>query len=84
MTVDAADRREVTRELYRHPGGYELVAAPAILALLGLWLDRTVGTTPLFTVTLGVLAFVGVFVKMWFTYSYEMRQHEEAGPWARR
>ena len=32
---------ELTRSLHRSAGSFELVFAPVIMALVGLWLDRT-------------------------------------------
>ena len=52
---DPAAKEQATRSLQRSSGSFELVLAPVITALLGLWLDRTIGTVPLFTVLLAVL-----------------------------
>jgi F0F1-type ATP synthase assembly protein I len=55
--------------------------APVILGLLGLWLDRTIGTVPVFLVTFTLLGFAGAGVKIYFTYRYEMAQHEADVAW---
>lgn len=72
---------ETTRQLNRSHGSFELALAPVILGLLGLWLDRTIGTTPMFLVLFTVLGFAGAGVKIYFTYRYEMAQHEDEVAW---
>jgi F0F1-type ATP synthase assembly protein I len=73
--------REATRSLHRSHGSFELALAPVILALLGLWLDRTVGTVPLFAVLFAVLGIVGAFAKVYFEYRHLMAEHDQQGPW---
>jgi F0F1-type ATP synthase assembly protein I len=72
---------ETTRQLNRSHGSFELALAPVILGLLGLWLDRTLGTVPVFLVTFTVLGFAGAGVKIYFTYRYEMAQHQADTAW---
>ena len=43
-----------------------MALAPAILALLGLWLDRTIGTVPLFTLLFALVGVLGSFTKIYF------------------
>ena len=38
-----------------------------IFVLLGLWLDGRVGTRPLFTVVLGLLAVIGLGVRTYYS-----------------
>ena len=53
----------------------------AILVLMflgvGYVLDRWSGTKPLFMIVLVVLALVGQFASMWYSYDARMKQHEE-------
>ena len=72
---------ETTRQLNRSHGSFELALAPVILGLLGLWLDRTLGTTPLFILAFTLFGFVGAGVKIFCTYRYEMAQHETDVAW---
>jgi len=72
---------ETTRQLNRSHGSFELALAPVILGLLGLWLDRTLGTVPVFLLTFTVLGFAGAGAKIYFTYRYEMAQHQEDTAW---
>ncbi|HTO00312.1 MAG TPA: AtpZ/AtpI family protein [Microthrixaceae bacterium] len=73
--------QETTRQLNRSTGSFELAFAPVILGLLGLWLDRTVDTTPLFLILFSVVGFAGTGVKLYYAYNHEMSQHEENVPW---
>lgn len=72
---------ETTRQLHRSHGSFELALAPVILGLLGLLLDRALGTVPVFLVLFTVLGFAGAGVKIFYTYRYEMAQHEADLAW---
>lgn len=78
-----SQRREITEQMNRSAGGYELVFSPLILALIGFGIDKLFGTVPVFTVLFAVLGLIGVVVKIYFNYRAEMEQHDAAGPWAR-
>ncbi|MEJ5256218.1 MAG: AtpZ/AtpI family protein [Acidimicrobiales bacterium] len=82
--MDVSQRREVTQQMYKSSGGFELAFSPVILALLGLLLDRSIGTTPIVTVTFAVVGFAGVCVKLFYGYKTEMEQHEANAQWAKR
>lgn len=81
MPIDPAIKQDATRSLHRSSGSFELVMSPVLLALLGLWLDRAVGTTPLFIVLFAVVGFTGAAVKLYFTYGHSMRQLQAEGAW---
>jgi len=73
---------DATRSLQRSHGSFELAFAPILLALGGLWLDRTIGTVPVFTI---VFAFIGVAatsVKPYYSYRHSMDELDESAPWA--
>ena len=78
-----SQRREITEQMNRSAGGYELVFSPLILALIGFGIDKLFGTVPVFTVLFAVLGLIGVVVKIYFNYWTEMQEHDAAGPWAR-
>lgn len=62
-------KREFSDGLFNQSSGsFELVLAPVILALLGLGLDRWIGTTPLFTIVLAVAGMVGSWAKQYYSY----------------
>ena len=52
----------------------------AILVLLflgiGYLLDRVFGTKPVFMIVLVVVALIGQFASMWYSYDARMKQHE--------
>ena len=77
----ATNTHETTRQLNRSHGSFELALAPVILGLLGLWLDRTLGTVPLFLVLFTVCGFAGAGIKIYYTYRYQMEQHQSEVAW---
>jgi F0F1-type ATP synthase assembly protein I len=82
--VDDSQRRELSEQMHRTTGGFELVFSPLLLALVGYGLDRLLGTLPVLTIVFAVLGLGGAVVKLYFTYRYEMEQHESSGPWVRK
>lgn len=82
--MTTSQRRELTQQMGRTTGGYELVFSPLLLALIGYGLDRLLGTVPIFTITFGVLGLIGAVTKMYFSYRSEMERHEANGPWAKQ
>lgn len=81
--VDASQRRELTSQLNRSHGSFELVLSPVILGVLGFLADRWMGTVPVLTVVAVIVGFAGAAVKIFYAYEVEMRAHEEGQPWAR-
>jgi F0F1-type ATP synthase assembly protein I len=82
--VDDSQRRELNKGLGDgFTRAFEIVLAPTVFALIGLWLDRALGTVPVIAVTLALLAVCGVFVKSYYVYAEQMREHEEGRPWAK-
>ena len=77
----ATNTHETTRQLNRSHGSFELALAPVILGLLGLWLDRTLGTVPLFLVLFTVCGFAGAGIMIYYTYRYQMEQHQSEVAW---
>jgi len=53
-------------------GGVELVFAPVLFALFGLWLDKKLSTIPLFVISLTVLGFVGATLNVFYRYKAEI------------
>ena len=79
-----SQRRELTEQVGRTTGGYELVFSPLLLALIGYGLDRLFGTLPILTVVFAVVGLLGAVTKIYYSYRSEMEQHEASGPWAKR
>lgn len=74
--MDTSQRREMVSGMHRSTGSFELVLSPLLFALGGLWLDRSVGTVPLFTILFAVFAVAGVCVKLYYAYDIQMAEHE--------
>lgn len=77
------------QELYNGFGNglalaFELALTPAIFGLMGYGLDRRLGTLPIFTTVLALLCIVGLGVRQYYGYDARMKEHEAAGPWARK
>jgi F0F1-type ATP synthase assembly protein I len=81
--VDISQRRELSEQVHRTTGGFELVFSPLLLALVGYGLDRLLGTLPVLTIIFAVVGLSGAVVKLYFTYRREMEQHEASGPWVK-
>ncbi|MEY3576182.1 MAG: putative F0F1-ATPase subunit Ca2+/Mg2+ transporter [Actinomycetota bacterium] len=56
--------------------GMEIAGTTLISLLLGWWIDRSVGTTPLFIIVFVLLAVVAQFVKLYYVYNAQMAQLE--------
>jgi hypothetical protein len=83
--VDQNDKRD----LYNGFGdglarAFEYAVTPAIFGVLGYFLDRAIGTFPVFTIGLALLCVVGMFLRTWYEYDATMREHEARSPWAPR
>jgi hypothetical protein len=59
----------------------EMALIPALLALLGLVLDRWIGIVPVLTVTFAVFGAAGTFARAYYTYVAHMEQQSESRPW---
>lgn len=75
-------RRDLTRSFDRSHGSFELVLAPLLLALLGLWLDRTIDTVPVFTLVFAFVGIVGTFAKLYYSYRGAMDAAASDAVWA--
>ncbi len=61
---------------------FELALTPAIIAGLGYLLDRWLGLLPILTIVFFLAAMAGLMARMWYGYDAQMKEHEQAGPWA--
>jgi hypothetical protein len=77
----SSSQRDVTRSLHRSHGSFELAFAPLIMGLLGLWLDRTIDTVPVFTLALALFGIAGSAIKVYYSYRHEMATLEVDAPW---
>ena len=76
-------QQELTRSLHRSHGSYELALAPVLMALIGLWLDKTFDTLPIFTIVLAVVGVLGSTVKVIYVYKAQMAEEAADAPWNR-
>ena len=72
--MDAGVRRDINTGIGRSHGGFELALTPLLFGLLGYWIDQKVGTMPLFTIGLVVIAFGGVVAKTIYVYRYQFQR----------
>jgi len=79
--VTSDETPELTGQLNRSNGSFELVMSPVLLGLLGWWLDaRVFHTTPWLTVIFAVVALAGTVVKMYYGYTTRMAELAEQSP----
>jgi F0F1-type ATP synthase assembly protein I len=60
---------------------FEMAATFALFVLLGLFIDDRVGTRPLFTVVLSLLAVIGLGARAYYSYMAQVARDEEGKPW---
>lgn len=61
-------------DMNRSTGGFELAFSGVIFCLLGLWIDRQLGTVPLFTLVLAALGFIGAVANIYYRYKREIER----------
>ena len=76
--MNASTQRDLQEGLWRSHGGFDLVMAPVIFALLGLWIDGLIGTRPLFTISLLIFGAVGAALKVYFDWKRNMAAADAA------
>jgi F0F1-type ATP synthase assembly protein I len=79
--MDVSQGRELTNGMHRSTGSFELVLGPLLMAVIGFFLDRWLGTGPWLTIALAVLGLAGVCVNLYYGYRNEMDEHEANAPW---
>ena len=73
---DSGEQTGLGRAMGQSTGGFELVLSAVLLSLLGLWVDRSLGTVPFFTVGLAVAGFVGATANLFYRYRRDIAQIE--------
>ncbi len=63
--------------------GLEIVIPTIVFALLGLWLDSTLGTSPLFLIVGFVFGAVGTFASQYYRYKARSEALDAGKPWSR-
>lgn len=75
---DRTDRSSLRGNANALNRAFEFALTTAIFAAGGYGLDRWLGTSPLLVIVLSLLGVIGQFVRSWFVYEAEMREHEAA------
>ena len=55
-------------------GSYELVLGSVIFGLIGLFIDRRIGTTPLFLLLFTVAGMAGASISIYYRYKHRIAQ----------
>ena len=76
-------QQELTRSLHRSHGSFELALAPVLMALIGLWLDKTFHTLPVLTIVFAVVGVLGSTIKVFYVYKAQMAVETADAPWNR-
>ena len=80
----APGQRRFIQELHNgQSGAFELVVASLLFALLGVFLDRVLGTGPLLAFAFGFIGLAGGVYRLVTDYGRRMKQAEEGKPWTR-
>lgn len=80
--MDQRDPRENGAHVRPHGAGdalssaFEMIATPALFAFFGLLLDRSIGTTPLFTLVFMSIVLAYVTWKVFKRYEHRMQTFE--------
>src|SRR5258708_19493310 len=61
----------------------EFVATPLLFALLGVWLDRVFGITPVLAIVLGGIGLVGVVLRTYYWYQAGIKPEQGRQPCTR-
>lgn len=81
--MDATAKRDLHDAIWRSSGGFDLVLAPVIIALLGLWIDSRAGTRPIFMLAFLAFGTVGAVLKVYYDYQRGMAAASEQAAAAR-
>lgn len=79
--MDVSQGRELSNGMHRSTGSFELVLGPVLMGLIGLLLDRWLGTGPLFVIVLAVLGLAGAAVNLYYGYRNQMDELEANASW---
>jgi F0F1-type ATP synthase assembly protein I len=63
--------------------GLEIVIPTIVFALLGLWADSALGTSPLFLIVGFLFGAVGTFASQYYRYKARSEALDAGKPWAR-
>lgn len=61
-------------QLTQSSGSYELVLGSVVFGLIGLLIDRRIGTTPVFLLIFTVAGLAGASISLYYRYKYRIAQ----------
>ena len=61
-------------QLNQTSGAYELVLGAVVFGLIGLLIDRRVGTTPVFLLVFSIAGLAGASISLYYRYKYRIAQ----------
>jgi len=70
------EKSRLGRDISQSSGGYEMVLSGVLFALFGLWLDKRIGTVPLFTIVLTIVGFTGSVLNIYYRYKRDIERIE--------
>lgn len=70
----SVEKSSLGRDMGQSSGGYEMVLSGVLFALAGVWIDRRLGTTPLFIIVLSILGFTGAVLNIYYRYKREIER----------
>jgi F0F1-type ATP synthase assembly protein I len=75
QSVESLDEASPLAEnLSQSAGSYELVLSAVVLGFGGYWIDRWLGTAPIFLVSLTVLGFLGAGLSLYYRYKHQIAE----------
>ncbi len=69
-----SNQRRLTDHAHQSTGSYELALSAVLFGLVGLWLDRKLGITPVLMISFTLLGFVGAGLSIYYRYRHQMAQ----------
>lgn len=69
-----ASGKKVDFHLTESSGSYELVLGSVIFGLIGLLIDRRIGTTPVFLLSFTIAGMAGASISIYYRYKYRIAQ----------
>jgi F0F1-type ATP synthase assembly protein I len=61
-------------QLTQSSGSYELVLGAVVFGLIGLLIDRRIGTTPVFLLIFTIAGLAGASISLYYRYKYRIAQ----------
>ena len=75
--MDLSQRSDLTQSVHRSSGSFELVLGAVLFGLLGLGVDKVLGTVPVFTIVFATGAFIGAVFSIYYRYRHQMAELEK-------